>query len=153
MFGIESLMILRMEKGFLHVGVDTDGSTNPFDIGFGGVVAKQEGDFIGARSLMRAEDKRTDRRQLIGFELDDNDATVLAGAHIVTGPGAGRRSEGFVTSACSSPTLGKTIGLGLLDGGFDRHGETIQLFDDDRVVAARVVEACFYDPDAERMRG
>jgi len=153
LFGAESQMMLRLDKGFLHVGADTDGSTNPFDIGFGRIVANKKGDFIGARSLKRAEDQRTDRRQLIGFELVDNDATILAGGHIVTGSGADRRSEGFVTSACLSPTLGKTIGLGLLERGFERKGETIQLFDEDKIVSARIVDACFYDPDGERMRG
>ncbi|MFQ5547748.1 MAG: 2Fe-2S iron-sulfur cluster-binding protein [Woeseia sp.] len=153
LFGAESLMVLRLEKGFLHVGVDTDGSTNPLDIGFGRIVANKEGDFIGARSLERTEDKRADRRQLVGFELVDADATILAGAHIVTGNGTGRRSEGFVTSACLSPTLGKTIGLGLLERGAERGGEKIQLYDDEQVVSARIVDACFYDPDAERMRG
>ena len=42
----------------------------------------------------------------------------------MTGSGADRRSEGFVTSACLSLTLGKTIGLGLLERGFERKGET-----------------------------
>ncbi len=153
LFGAESQMMLRLDKGFLHVGADTDGSTNPFDIGFGRIVANKKSDFIGARSLKRAEDKRTDRRQLVGFELEDNEATVLPGAHIVTGNGANRRSEGFATSACLSPTLGKTIGLGLLERGFERKGETIQLFDEDKIVTARVVDTCFYDPEGERMRG
>jgi sarcosine oxidase subunit alpha len=153
LFGVESLMFLRLEKGFLHVGGDTDGSTNPMDIGFGGIVANKKGDYIGARSLKRAEDKREDRRKLIGFELDDRDAIVLPGAHVVTGNGAGRRSEGFVTSACMSPTLGKTIGLALLERGTDRMGEIIQLYDEGQIVAARIVESSFYDPDGERMRG
>src|SRR3546814_14829108 len=33
-FGIESLMVMRIEKGFLHVGSDTDGATMPQDVGF-----------------------------------------------------------------------------------------------------------------------
>jgi sarcosine oxidase subunit alpha len=152
LFGAESQMVLRLEKGFLHVGVDTDGMTNPFDVGFGGIVANKKGDFIGARSLERAEDRRDDRRQLVGLELDAG-TTVLAGAHIVTGNGAGRRSEGFVTSACDSPILGKTIGLGLLERGFERRGEKIRLYDDGQIVSAQVVDTCFYDPDGERMRG
>jgi sarcosine oxidase subunit alpha len=153
LFGAESQMVLRLDKGFLHVGADTDVMTNPFDIGFGRIVENKVGDFIGARSLKRAEDRRSDRRQLIGFEIDDGDTTVLPGAHIVTGKGVERRSEGFVTSAFISPTLGKTIGLGLLERGFERKGETIQLYDDDQTVAARIVDTCFYDPDGERMRG
>jgi sarcosine oxidase subunit alpha len=153
LFGVEALMVLRLEKGFLHVGGDTDGTTNPFDIGLGGVVANKKGDFIGARSLQRAEDRRSDRRQLIGFEADDSAGDVLPGAHVVTGQGAARRSEGFVTSACMSPTLGKTIGLALLERGFERSGEDIVLFDQGQHAKARIVDACFYDPQGERMRG
>ena len=153
LFGAESLMILRLEKGFLHVGVDTDVTSNPFDVGFGRVVANKQGDFVGARSLERAEDQRGDRRQLVGFETVEANATVLAGAHVVTGRGAARRSEGFVTSACMSPTLGKSIGLALLERGFERKGEDIDLYDQGRRVTARIVDARFYDPQGERMRG
>ncbi len=148
--GIEAILALRIEKGFLHVGVDTDGMTNALDVGFGGIVANKKTDFVGARSLQRAEDQRTDRRRLIGFEVENG--TVLAGAHFVSGKRI-RRSEGFVTSVFESPVLGKTIGLGLLERGFDRKGETIEVFDDDRLATARVVNPCFYDPDGERMRG
>ncbi|MFQ5983481.1 MAG: glycine cleavage T C-terminal barrel domain-containing protein, partial [Woeseiaceae bacterium] len=133
-------------------GVDTDGMTNPLDIGFGRIVENKRGDFVGARSLKRPEDQRTDRRQLIGFEIEGNGSTVLAGAHFVAGNGVGQRSEGFVTSAFQSPTLGKTIGLGLLERGFERKGEQLQVFDEGRIVTARIVDACFYDPDGDRMR-
>jgi sarcosine oxidase subunit alpha len=153
LFGAESLMILRLEKGFLHVGGDTDVTTNPLDIGFGAILANKKGDFVGARSLQRAEDGRVDRRQLIGFEVVDKSTSVLPGAHVVTGNGTSRRSEGFVTSACKSPTLDKTIGLALLERGFERGGEEIVLFDQGKELTARIVNACFYDPKGERMRG
>jgi sarcosine oxidase subunit alpha len=153
LFGVESLMVLRLEKGFLHVGGDTDGSTNPLDVGFGKIVANKQGDFVGARSLERVEDQRPDRRQLVGFEIGDALTTVLPGAHIVTGHGSSQRSEGFVTSACHSPMLGKTVGLGLLEGGFEREGEQITLYDQGQMVTGRIVNACFFDPQGERMRG
>jgi sarcosine oxidase subunit alpha len=153
LFGIEALLMLRMEKGFLHVGVDTDGTTNPLDLGFGRVVENKQADFIGARSLRRANDLRSDRRQLVGFELDAGTEEVHAGAHFVTGDGRHRRSEGFVTSACVSPTLGKSLGLGLLERGFERLGEEARIFDNGRETRARIVDACFYDPAGERMRG
>jgi sarcosine oxidase subunit alpha len=152
LFGVEALMVLRMEKGFLHVGVDTDGTTNALDLGFGKIISNKERNFIGSRSLKRPEDRKPDRRQLIGFELEDNGGTVLAGAHFVANVGSGRRSEGFVTSACKSPTLGKTVGLGLLERGFERKGETIHIYDNGHVVAGRVVDASFYDPGGDRMR-
>lgn len=153
LFGAESLTVLRLEKGFLHVGGDTDGVTNPLDVGFGRIIENKKHDFVGARSLKRPEDSRSDRRQLIGFETIDPSATVLPGAHVVTGSGASRRSEGFVTSACMSPTLEKTIGLGLLERGFERKGEEIQIYDEGKLVVGRIVDSCFYDPDGNRMRG
>ncbi len=36
-YGVETLMVLRTEKGFLHVGSDTDGSSTPDDVGWGHV--------------------------------------------------------------------------------------------------------------------
>ena len=74
-------MVLRTEKGYLHVGGDTDGTTNALDVGFAGIVAKKQVDFVGKRSLLRAEDQRKDRRQLVGMEpLNDNE-NLEPGAH------------------------------------------------------------------------
>ena len=153
LFGAESLMILRLEKGFIHVGGDTDGVTNPLDAGFGRIVHNKKTDFIGARSLQRPEDMSQNRRQLIGFEVKNKKDHVQPGAHIVIGNKNDRRSEGFVTSAAMSPTLEKTVGLGLLERGFSRMNEEIRLFDEGKEVIARIVEPCFYDKDGERMRG
>ena len=33
------------------MGGDTDGTTNPLDVGFGGIVAKKQADFIGKSVL------------------------------------------------------------------------------------------------------
>ena len=149
--GIEAILVLRTEKGYLHVGVDTDGMTNPMDIGFGGIVANKGRDFVGARSLSRASDQADDRRHLVGFEVE-GDGHFEAGAHFLAQNGEGRRSAGFVTTAYRSPTLGKLIGLGLLERGRERLGEEVDVFDDGQITKARLVDACFYDPDGERMR-
>ena len=150
MFGIEALMVLRTEKGFLHVGVDTDGTTNPFDVGFGGVVANKKGDYVGARSLQRAHDRSADRRQLVGFE-PANGVVVSAGAHFVKQDRKNSPSEGFVTSAVFSPTLGKAIGLGLIERGLERKGELVQIHDENTRISATLVDPCFFDPGGERM--
>ncbi len=151
--GVEALMVLRTEKGFLHVGSDTDGTTNPYDVGFGGVIDKQQGDFVGRRSLLRPHDRRSDRRQFTGLEPVSTSDRLVAGSHLVTSSGGKRRSEGFVTSACWSPTLGRSIGLGLLERGFTRKGEVVTVFSEGRSFAARVVHPAFYDPAGERMHG
>ena len=149
--GTEALMVLRTEKGYLHVGGDTDGTTNPLDVGFGPIIAKKQADFIGKRSLLRAEDQRKDRRQFVGVApLDDNEQ-LEPGGHFVTSKGPGRRSQGMVTSACFSPTLNRAIGLGLLEGGFERKGEIVTVFDQGRSFDVRITDPVFYDPSGEKM--
>ncbi len=151
LIGIEALRILRTEKGYLHVGGDTDGMTNALDVGFGGIVARKQTDFVGKRSLLRAEDQRKDRRQFVGVEpLNDNE-NLQSGAHFVTPQDEGRRSQGIVTSACISPTLKRAIGLGLLERGFERKGETVTVFDDGRTFDVRITDPAFYDPTGENI--
>ena len=149
-YGIEALLVLRLEKGYLHVGVDTDGSTNPLDIGMRGIVARQPGQFVGKRSLARPNDQRPDRRQLVGLEALDPDACLVTGGHLIAAAGPGR-SQGFVTSACHSPTLDRPIGLALLERGADRLGESVAVYDQGSTVPVRVVSPVFYDPDNERI--
>jgi sarcosine oxidase subunit alpha len=149
--GAEALMVLRTEKGYLHVGGDTDGTTNALDVGFGGIVARKQADFVGKRSLLRAWDQRGDRRQLVGVEpLNDNE-DLEPGAHFVRSKEQKFSSQGMVTSACFSPTLNRAIGLGLLEGGFQRKGEIVTVFDDGRTFDARIVDPVFYDPAGEKM--
>ena len=144
--GIEALLVLRTEKGYLHVGADTDGMTNALDVGFAGIVSKKQTDFVGKRSLYRAEDQRKDRRQFVGLEPLNDAENLQSGSHFITPHDKGRRSQGVVTSACFSPTLKRVIGLGLLERGFERRGETVAVFDDGRTFDVRITDPVFYDP-------
>ena len=80
-FGIESLMLLRTEKGYLHVGADTDGNTMPQDLGWAGAVAKKPADFIGRRTLSQEVGSDVERFQFTGIELLDPQARIESGAH------------------------------------------------------------------------
>jgi sarcosine oxidase subunit alpha len=147
-FGIEALMTMRIEKGFLHVGTDTDGMTVPDDVGFSAVLRKKQSDFIGRRSLSVAENLRTDRMQFIGLRAVDENRPLIAGAHLVD-----QTTAGYVTSACQSPTLGRSIGLGLLRRGRARIGERVRVFDDGTEGVAEVVPPTHYDAEGARLRG
>ena len=146
-------MVLRTEKGYMHVGVDTDSTTNAYDVGLGHIVEKQAADFVGARSMRRAGDQDRNRRQLVGIQLDGAEGSELAGGHFVSSSTGTMRSEGFVTSACFSAPLNKTVALGLLERGFERRGEIVDIFGNGRFHKAEVVSPCFYDPEGSRMRG
>ena len=148
-YGVETVLLLRLEKGYLHVGVDTDGTTSPADVGWGEVAAKRKGDFIGKRSLARPENKRPDRYQLVGL-TDADTAMLVPGAHLRL-PGTEAGSDGWVTSASHSPALGKTIALALLRGGRARHGERVAVHDLDRRCEATIVAPAFLDPEGKRL--
>lgn len=153
-FGVEALMALRIEKGFLHVGSDTDGTTMPQDVGFGAVMTKKPDDFIGRRSTMTPEGLRVDRRQFVGLETLDSGGAFEIGAHVlaedVTAPG---RTQGWLTSSIHSPTLGRPIAMALVERGTMRIGETVQVWNLGKGRPARIVDPRFYDPEGERLDG
>lgn len=153
-FGVEALMVMRVEKGFLHVGSDTDGTTYPQDLGFGQVVARKKDDFVGRRSTMRPDGLRDDRRQLVGLDVTDGGPPLEIGSHVLP-PEAreARGTQGWVTSSVHSPTLGKPLAMALVQRGTQRMGEEVRVWNLGDWRAARIVDARFYDPAGERING
>lgn len=151
--GIEAVMVLRVEKGFLHVGSDTDGMTMPQDIGFGEIMSKKPGDFVGRRSAHTPEGLRPDRRQLVGLELAARREFPKVGAHIVGADfrQAPYRSQGWVTSSVYSPTLGRQVLLAMVQSGRQRIGERVQIFDGGHLVPAVITNTAAFDPANERI--
>lgn len=151
-FGVEALMTLRIEKGFLHVGSDTDGTTMPQDVGFGAAVGKKPDDFVGRRSTTTPEGLRPDRRQLVGLEVLDGGGRFETGAHVLAAQtndiGA---TQGWVTSSIQSPTLGRPLAMALIERGEARKGEVVRVWDFGKTRPARIVDPRFYDPAGERL--
>ncbi len=151
-FGIEALMTMRIEKGFLHVGSETDGATQPQDVGLATVLANKRSDFIGRRSTRRSDSLRDNRRQMVGIAV--NGAPVECGAHIV---GIGREgeigSDGWITSSAWSPTIDAPVALAMVNGGAGRIGETVRIWDLGQWREGRIVEPCRYDPEGARLNG
>lgn len=148
--GIEALNILRTEKGYLHVGVDTDGTTLPGDVGMDGPVAKKASDFIGRRSLLRPDALRADRLQLVGLASDG--VLLPVGAHVLRDGAVPGPIDGHVTSSYRSPTLGRPVALGLVRAGRSRIGERITLYDMGARHEATIVDPVFYDQAGDRLR-
>jgi sarcosine oxidase subunit alpha len=149
--GLDALQELRTEKGYLHVGTDTDGRTLPADIGMGEVLAKKSEDFVGRRSLTRSDAERPDRLQFVGVAAE-NPATLLPiGGHVVADAKTRNSSQGYVTSSCMSEALGRSVALGLVQAGSRRLGEKIHVYSDGRTWPARIVSPRWYDPEGERL--
>ena len=153
-FGVEALMVMRTEKGFIHVGVDTDTGVIPDDVGLGGIARNKSEDFVGKRSLMRPDAVRDDRERLIGLRAAGG--ALLPSGGIILAPGHAKAPapmQGRVTSSYWSPTLDRPVALGLIKGGAARRGEMVTIYDADGTHQAEVVAPCAYDPDGERIRG
>ncbi|MCS3902030.1 sarcosine oxidase subunit alpha [Methylohalomonas lacus] len=144
--GVEAQRLLRLEKGHLIVGQDTDGLTTPHEAGMAWAVAGKKPFFVGKRAVeVLARGPLT--RQLAGFELPAG-SPVPQECNIVV---RGEEITGRVTSAAASPTLNKVIGLAYVAPDQSEPGTTIQIkLSDGRLLPAKIVTAPFYDPDSER---
>jgi sarcosine oxidase subunit alpha len=152
LYGIEALEILRTEKGFIHIGTDTDGTTLPQDIGFARAIERKAANFVGRRSLLRPAARDPKRFQLVGLSPVDGRTRLPVGAHIA--PGAPpTQTEGHVTSSYWSPELQRPVALGMLMRGSVRLGERISIHHLGKLIEAEVVKAPFIDPKGERLHG
>jgi sarcosine oxidase subunit alpha len=145
-------MIMRTEKGFLHVGADTDGTTLPGDVGLARGVDKKAANFVGRRSLTRPAGRDPDRLQLVGLQPVDRRSRLSVGAHLALRPPP-TIAEGFVTSSCWSPALQQPVALALLRRGSQRLGEKLSAWHLGTAVEVEVVKTPFYDPAGERLHG
>ena len=154
-YGIETLSVLRAEKGYILIGTDTDGMTLPDDLGMSGPLRAKKLDFVGKRSLLTPDALRPDRRQFVGLLPLDPEQIPHVGAHAIEDRDGKRRSRGWVTSACHSPTLGRSIALGMIERGraLAAQGAEIELFHLGAIMRARVTSPVFVDPAGEKLHG
>ncbi len=154
-YGTEALGVMRIEKGHVS-GNELNGQTTAADLGLGRMASKRK-DHIGRVMSERPALADPDRPMLVGVKPVDPAAVLRAGAHFlkIGAPAATAHDEGYLTSACHSPTLGHAIGLGFLKHGAKRHGERVRAFDPVRGadIEVEVCAPAFIDPQGERQRG
>lgn len=146
-FGVEAQRLLRLEKGHIIIGQDTDGLMNPFEANMAWAVHFKKPYFIGKPSLAKL--KTLQKRKLIGFELMSSDSKnfPLESNLIIEAD----EMVGRVTSIAFSPTLKKTIGLADVFMAFSEVGTFIHIkLTSGRLVKAKVVKTPFYDPKGVR---
>ncbi len=151
LLGLEALMILRAEKGFIVVGKDTDGTTMPHDLGVAGPRDSRTDEYIGKRSLFMPVANDKGRKQFVGLSIAAGEAPLPTGAHVATGPGAARRSQGYVTSSYMSPNLGRPVALGLVEEGLSRMGEAVGVYHLGAERRATIAAAVALDPEGKRL--
>jgi sarcosine oxidase subunit alpha len=145
--GIEAQRMLRLEKGHVIVGQDTDALSNPLELQMGWAIARKKPYFVGRRSI-EVHERRPLERLLAGFCIDDADAPLPKESHLVVDGG---RMIGRVTSCGLSPALGKIVGLAYVPPALAEPGNRFTIrCDNGACVEARAVATPFYDPDNER---
>ena len=137
--GLQALFGLRLEKGHVIVGMDTELDTTPRRLGMDWAVRMEKPRFIGRASLERTA-KLPDHRRWVGFTMDGpapaEGAPIWSGGEVV----------GNVTGSWQSPLLGKALMLGWLRRTpFPTHVE----IDGQKAV---VTPTPFYDPEGHRAR-
>jgi sarcosine oxidase subunit alpha len=137
--GLQALFALRLEKGHVIVGMDTELDTTPRRLGMDWAARMDKPRFIGRAALERTS-KLPDHRRLLGFTMDGpapvEGSPIWSNGDIV----------GHVTGSWASPVLGKTVMLGW---------QKVSPFVDSVEIDGRtatVTPTPFYDPEGHRAR-
>jgi sarcosine oxidase subunit alpha len=153
-YGSEALGVMRIEKGHA-AGNELNGTTTALNLGMGRMVSTRK-DSIGAVLSRREGLSQDDALKLVGFKPCRASDQVPAGSHLMTkgSPIDAKHDQGYVTSACYSPTLGHHIAIGFLKSGDQRLGETVRLVSPLNNIEhdVEVVSAHFVDPEGDKLR-
>ena len=153
--GVEAQRLLRLEKGHLIVGQDTDALTNPFEADLSWALGKNKTFFVGSRSLEIARRQNSTRR-LVGLKLPTEVTRAAADAlpkecHLIISSG---EIVGRITSLALHSTLGFPIAMGFLRPDLCGLGTRTEIRSDSgKMIEAEVVALPFYDPQNERQAG
>jgi sarcosine oxidase subunit alpha len=147
-FGVEAQRLLRLEKGHIIVGQDTDGVTNALELDMPWAVKMDKPFFVGQRSL-RILATLPQRQKLVGFTLPPEAPRRPKECHLVLD---GTQIAGRVTSVGRSPTLGRCIGLALVSPAAAAGKQLKIRIEDGEEIVADIAAPPFYDPAGERQR-
>ena len=155
--GLQTLLHLRLEKGHIVVGQDTDYDSTPRRLGHEWAVDLNKGDFIGRQAVLRTNRQPPDR-QLVALRMVESPSAQRGASLEGTAIHHGGRYAGYVTSAARPrPGSGgtaagagrRTAMLGWLH--VDDQGNLPREVTVDGLPARRV-DGPLYDPDGERAR-
>lgn len=142
-YGLEASRVLRLEKGHIIIGQDTDALSSPAELNMDWALSKKKTSFLG-KTAVEARNHLGLKRKLCGFELAEGHGIRLAESCLVLHDG---HPVGFVTSTCFSPTLGKWIGLAYAHPDDAEPGGSVRIRGlCGKELQASVIPIPFYDP-------
>jgi sarcosine oxidase subunit alpha len=146
-FGVEAQRILRLEKGHVIIGQDTDALANPLEAGLEWLVRFDKPLFHGREPLLRLQ-AMGPRSRLVGFRMADSRRVPPEGSQVVEdGQPVGR-----LTSTRYSPTLEQSLGLAWLPAARATVGQRFFVRWNGADVPAVVMPVPFYDREGKRLK-
>ena len=150
-FGLEAQNVLRLEKGHIIIGAESEIRTTLHDVGLGFLWSRQKPDAktVGAVALQQTE-KQAGRLKLVGFKMENPARAPKDGSIVVE-----NQIRGYVCTARHSMTLNESVGLALVDATLAEAGRRLQIYEDEcegQLLYATVVPTPFYDPEGNRLK-
>jgi sarcosine oxidase subunit alpha len=152
-FGLEAQNVLRMQKGHVIIGQESEIRTTLHDLGMGGFwYKKPAAKTVGAVALKQTKHQK-DRLKLVGFKMvepSDPKRAPKDGSIIVNDT-----IRGHVCTARYSFILNEAIGLALMEDKYAGIGTQLEIFEDGsdhQRLHAQVVKPPFYDIEGHRIR-
>ena len=146
-FGVEAQRVMRLEKGHIIIGQDTDGLTQPHEADMAWALAKKKPFYVGKRAV-EIQHESGEVRKLAGFTLVNERDPCPKECHLVIRDGD---IVGRVTSAVHSRTLNKVIGLAYVAADQAEVGKRFMIkIEGGRMIEAIVAQLPFYDPENKR---
>jgi sarcosine oxidase subunit alpha len=150
-FGVEAQRIMRLEKGHLIVGQDSDGLTSGYAAGLDWLIKPDKPDFLGRAELAWVAEGGGPASQLVGLQPVDDRVVPPEGCQIVEGT----TIVGRITSSRMSPTLGRSICLGYVASRLAAAGTvvSVRLPTGAETPVTVMAELAHFDPEGRRLRG
>jgi sarcosine oxidase subunit alpha len=151
-FGLEAQNALRLDKGHIIIGSESEQRTTLLDLGleFLWHRRKPEARTVGDAALRHTE-KQSGRLKLVGFKMEDASAQPPRdGSPIVD-----KRIRGYVCTERYSVALKEPVGMALVEDELAAEGSRLAIYEDGcegRLIYAVVAKKPFYDPEGERLR-
>ncbi len=148
-YGLEASRILRLEKGHILIGQDTDALSSPDELGMGWALAMGKPFFVGKRSVELRRRLGVARR-LVPLTFPAGTAGLGESCLVLDGG----RPAGHLTSVAYSPTLGHSVALAFVPAAQADPGARVTVKGrDGRLIVGTVQAHAFVDPANERQAG
>ena len=150
-FGLEAQNVLRLEKGHVIIGQESEIRTTLHDLGLNFLWYRKKPLYktVGAPALKFTE-HQDGRMKLVGFKMKNPERPAKDGSIIVD-----TTIRGHVCTSRYSHALGQSIGMALVESDLTQIGTRLEIFEDnmgEERLLANVVPTPFYDPEGIRMK-